>query len=249
MQFAYQSDRDVHPAVLQPGEVHIWRFALDVVGTAYQDLLRVLTEEERARAARFHFERDRRHFISGRGILRNLLGRYAGTSPGEIRFEHAQYGKPHLDSGINSRLRFNLSHSHGFALLAVTLEREIGIDIEKVRPEVATEQIAEDFFSETEVRTLRSLPETEQATAFFTCWTRKEAYIKARGEGLSFPLDRFDVSLAPQEPAALLRTLDDPGEAALWRMENIDPYPGYAGAIVVLGHDWEARGFEWRAER
>lgn len=247
MKFEPQGKGSDQRTRVQPGEVHVWRFALDVPEEALRQLHQTLSQEECSRAERFHFDKDRRHFICARGVLRRLLAGYAGIHPSAIRFLQAQYGKPYLEGHIGPPLRFNLSHSHGFALLAVTHEREVGIDIEKVRPEVATEQIAEEFFSESEVRTLRSLPEGEQTSAFFNCWTRKEAYIKARGEGLSFPLDRFDVSLAPGEPAALLRTADDPAEAKLWRMENIDPYPGYKGAIVVLGHDWNVRGFEWLA--
>ena len=159
--------------------------------------------------------------------------------PQYLRFTYGPRGKPALATDMGAvSLRFNVSHSHGLALYAMTRGRELGVDVERIRPEIVQEQVAERFFSPREVTTLRALPVPLQATAFFACWTRKEAYIKATGEGLALPLDQFDVSLAPGEPAALLRTAWDPQEAPRWTMQDLDPAPGYRAAVAVAGHDW-----------
>lgn len=178
-------------------------------------MLRVLSADERERAARFHFLKDREHFIAARGLLRLLLSRYLDLPPQQLSFSYSPYGKPALAGERDcTSLRFNVSHSHGVALYAFTLEREVGVDVEYIRQDVVGESIAEHFFSAQEVTSLRALPAGVQPQAFFNCWTRKEAFIKARGEGLSFPLDQFDVSLVPGEATALISTRNDPQEAA-----------------------------------
>ena len=199
----------------------------------------MLTVDERQRAERYIFERDRTHFVVARGLLRVLLGRYLRQEPQYLRFTYGPHGKPALatDTG-GGALGFNVSHSHGLALYAVTRGREVGVDVERIRPEVAQEKIAERFFSPREVTVLRALPTPLQAAAFFACWTRKEAYIKAKGEGLALPLDQFDVSLAPGEPAALSHTAWDPQEAACWALQDLAPAPGYRAAVAGAGHDW-----------
>jgi len=170
--------------------------------------------------------------------------------PGDVILQYSSFGKPALcaPAGTNALLRagtnallrpagegieFNLSHAHGLALYAVTRNRRVGIDVEWVRPDLATDAIAEQFFSPYEVATLRSLHDGLRTEAFFHCWTRKEAYIKARGEGLIFPLCQFDVSLTPEEPAVLLKTRGDPSEAAHWSMQALSPGPGYVAAVAV----------------
>lgn len=235
---------DVPPSYLRLGshEVDVWRIRLDQPDPEVRRLLRTLTPDESDRAARFHYERDRNHFVVARGQLRYILGRYLEMEPAKLRFRYSSYGKPSLSSELTDvALRFNLSHSHGWALLAVAIGREVGVDIEHVRPEVAGERIAERFFSIREIKVLRALPVHLQAEAFFNCWTRKEAYIKARGEGLSFPLDKFDVSLVPGEPAALLRTRGDALEAERWALRDLESSTGYAAAIAVEGHMWQLR--------
>ena len=181
--------------------------SLDQTQSQIQSFLHTLAADEQARAERFHFERDREHFIVARGVLRAILGRYLNRAPERLSFCYGAHGKPALagEAGADA-IRFNVSHSHGVALYAVTRGREVGIDLERIRFDLAVLEIAERFFSRREVATLRTLPTEAQRQAFFRCWTRKEAYIKARGEGLSLPLDQFDVSLAPGEPAALLGT-------------------------------------------
>ena len=215
--------------------MHVWRADLSPGRARLLELWQSLSADERERARRFHFERDRGSFIAARGALRNILSRYTGTAPGLLRFSYDAYGKPALSEAVAGRLRFNVSHSHGLALYAVTAGREVGIDLEFVREDFASLEVAERFFSPQEVSALRSLQPEERANAFFDCWTRKEAYIKARGEGLSHPLHLFTVSLKPGEPAALLSTEDDPRETARWSLRELSAGEGYRAAIAVEG--------------
>jgi 4'-phosphopantetheinyl transferase len=198
------------------------------------------------RATRFYFEKDRRHFIVARGVLRAILGRYLDLAPECLSFCYSSYGKPALsgEPDLNS-IRFNLSHSYGVALYAVTRGREVGIDLERIRSDLAVAQIAARFFHRREIEMLRALPGEMQNRAFFRCWTRKEAYIKARGEGLSLPLDRFDVSLDPGEPGMVDGASRDPSEASRWSLQELNPIPGYAAAVAVEGHDWHLTCWQW----
>ena len=179
-------------------------------------------------------------------MLRTILGHYLKMRPGQLRFRYSYYGKPYLAEEDNREdLRFNLSHSGDLVLIAVTRGRDVGVNIERIRQDVLDEGIAERFFSQLEVATLRSLPADLQAGAFFNCWTRKEAYIKARGEGLSLPLDKFDVSLAPGEPARLLETRIGSEETSDWSMQELAVGAGYAAALVVKGCDRQLKCLRW----
>lgn len=224
-------------------EVHVWRASCRLTATEILTLRRLLSDDELERAKRFHFARDRDHYTAARAALRVILGRYLNLPPAGLRFKYNSFGKPTLDGGAGG-LRFNLSHSGGLALYAVALGREVGVDVEHLKDEMDG-GVAERFFSPSEVAALRSLAPEAQKRAFFDCWTRKEAYIKARGEGLSLPLDSFDVSVAPDEPAALLRTRDDAGEASRWTLHELSPGPGYAAALAVEGGDWRLRCWRW----
>jgi 4'-phosphopantetheinyl transferase len=231
---------------LSSRDVHIWRTSLELSPFHVQRLRQILAADELDRAGRFYFERDRQHFTVARSVLRIILSRYQGIDPRQLAFSYSRYGKPALATAPRKDwLRFNVSHSHELAMYAVTSGREVGIDIEYIRPNVASEAIAEHYFSPCEVAMLRSLPAHLRHEAFFTCWTRKEAYIKARGEGLSFPLDHFDVSLKPGEPAALLRTLGDRYEASRWSLQELTPGAGYVAAVAVEGHDWQLTCWQW----
>ncbi|HEY6190088.1 MAG TPA: 4'-phosphopantetheinyl transferase superfamily protein [Pyrinomonadaceae bacterium] len=233
--------------VLRRKQVHVWRAALEQPSAVIDVLWDTLAVDERERAERFHFRRDREHYIVARGVLRNIIGRYSGIRPGALRFRYGSHGKPALAVELNeARINFNVSHSHNLALFAITRERELGIDIEYVRAEFAQGRVAEQFFSRREVATLRALPADAQAVAFFNCWTRKEAYVKAKGEGLSMPLDRFDVSLVPGEAAALLTTRGDAREASRWALQELMPAPGFVAAIAVEGHEWELECWQWQ---
>jgi 4'-phosphopantetheinyl transferase len=198
--------------MLGRNEVHVWRASLDEFSPQRDNFLHTLAAEEQTRAERFYFQTDCGRFINAHGILRAILGLYLNRAPNCLSFCYSSYGKPALtrESGGDA-IRFNMSHSRGVALYAVTRGREIGIDLEFIRSDLEVEQIAERFFSRSEIATLRALPTDLQKYAFFLCWTRKEAYIKARGEGLSLPLDQFDVSLIPGEPAELLLSKDAVG--------------------------------------
>lgn len=226
-------------SLLGNDEVHVWRAELDHNPSQINSLLYTLAEDERARAERFYFQRDRERFIVARGMLRRILGFYLNRAAESVSFCYGRQGKPALagESGEN-KIHFNMSHSHGLALYAVTRGRELGIDLEFMREDLEVEQLAERFFSQREIVTLRALPAGHRKHAFFLCWTRKEAYIKARGEGLSLPLDQFDVSLIPGEPAALLGTRPDSGEALGWSLAELSVAPGYVSAVAVEGHGW-----------
>jgi len=213
---------------LTAGEVHVWRLELDQPEHVLAEFRSTLEDHELERASRVHFEKHRNHFVVGRGGLRHVLARYVDVRPEEFRFSYGDYGKPALAEG---QLRFNMSHSHGVALFAVSTDRELGVDVEHVRADFASEDIAQRFFSRAEVKTFNALKKEEQVAAFFRCWTRKEAYIKAIGRGLSEPLDAFDVTLAPGDAAALLRA--ERGDVARWTMFNIDAGAEYAAALAA----------------
>ena len=235
------------PVVALPGdEVHVWRARLDAPPERVRRLFDVLAPDERERAGRFHFQRDRDRFTVARGLLRGILGGYLNSAPERLRFEYGAQGKPTLAAGHNpGGLRFNVSHSEGVALFAVTRGREVGVDVERVSARVSCEEIAGRFFSPREVAGLRALPAASREAAFFDCWTRKEAYIKACGAGLSLPLDGFDVTLAPGEPAALLENRLDPAEVSRWSLRELHPWPGFAAAVAVEGRGWRLKCWRW----
>lgn len=217
-----------------PNEVHVWRARLDKAWSWTMD--EALTLEDRARADRFRFESDRRRFCVARSSLRMILGRYLRTKPGRLQIELGDHGKPFFaNAKATLGLRFNLSHSHQLALIAVTRDREIGVDLEYMRGDFVTDEVAEHFFSAGEVAQFRAVPAELKTQSFFNCWTRKEAYIKARGEGLYCPLDQFEVSLIPGQPARLLNSRVDSGEASRWSFQELQAGPGYAATLAVEG--------------
>jgi 4'-phosphopantetheinyl transferase len=215
---------------LGPGEVHVWRISLAPAAAQLAALRRTLDDAERTRAARFHFERDRTAFTAARGALRTLLGRYLARPAEHIAFGYRDKGKPYLASGGD--LRFNLSHSGRFGLLAFGLGREIGVDIEQRRPLRDLLALARTSFSPAEYAAFCALPPSDQPDAFFSCWSRKEAFIKATGEGISQLAD-FDVSLAPGEPARLLRVAGDPPDQPRWSLHDLPAIAGHAAALVL----------------
>ena len=218
-------------------EVHIWRADLDAFAmTLSADDF--LAQDERKRAMQFHFERDRRRFRAARQILRLLLSRYLEVDAGELEFQYSAHGKPELRGRqADSEVTFNVSHSDSSAFFAFTLSRAVGIDVEQLRADIEVCEIAKRFFSESEQAALRGLAEHLQHQAFFACWTRKEAFVKAKGEGLSLPLHQFDVSLTPGQPAEILGTRPDAEERHRWSLWDLDAGSGYAAALVVEGND------------
>nr|AFB69926.1 4'-phosphopantetheinyltransferase 8N [uncultured bacterium] len=233
---------------LSMDEIHVWRAVLNVKAADLDRLQATLSHDERLRVARFRFLRDRRCFIAARGVLRHILAVYVGCEPAALRFCYSGTGKPALATDVGAPdLRFNLSHSHGLAIYVVARGREVGVDLESIQPRFVEDQIAERFFSAREVSALRALPISTQPEAFFNCWTRKEAFVKAKGLGLTIPLNSFEVSLTPGQPAELLSFHADPSEASRWKLAALVPSPGYIAAIAAEGKEWETRLLEWTA--
>lgn len=228
---------------LQLHHVDVWRIHLHLAGDSLKKLEAALSTDEVQRAARFHFPTDRDRFIAAHGCLRGILGQYLHCEPGQINFSANQYGKPALRE---RSLEFNLSHSGEFALVAVTLKRKVGVDVERIRQGISSHVIARQYFSKSEVAELETLPLEKREAAFFTCWTRKEAYIKAQGMGLSLPLESFDVSLSPNEPAILRATRPDAEEPTRWTLMSLDVDPNYGSAVAIEGRGMELRLWNWK---
>jgi 4'-phosphopantetheinyl transferase len=224
------------------GQVDIWRVHLDVTADVLRMLGKLLSPGEAERAARFYFLADRNRFLVSHASLRKILARYLLSEPGQLGFSVNAYGKPSLDGG---GLEFNLSHSGDFALIAVTRAHRVGVDVERMRAGISTDIIGRRFFSKAEMFELHSLPAEQREAAFFDCWTRKEAYIKAQGMGLALPLDSFDVSLSPGQPATLRATRPDREEAARWTLLSLEVGPGYAAAVAVEAQNLECRCWDW----
>jgi 4'-phosphopantetheinyl transferase len=228
-------------------ELHLWRVSLDQPAEVYRACLDTLTPDESQRAGRFHFDRHRQQFVVARGALRAVLGHYLGRPPGQLRFTYSPFGKPEVEGEEGPDcLRFNLSHAEGVALIALTRGREVGVDVEAVREEFPGMEIAERFFSEREVETLRAMPEGARAAAFFLYWTRKEAYIKALGEGLSHPLRRFSVSLADGESRVLAEPEGVAHEASEWFVKGVALGASHAAAVAFRGPVTDSRFRQWR---
>jgi len=218
---------------LTVGTVQVWQLRLDEVGTYEAVLMPLLTAEECQRAWRFHFARDRQTFVGTRAVLRILLGAYLGQDPAKIQFHYGAWGKPILVPEENVKgVEFNVSHSHGLALLAFHREQAVGVDVEMIRADLDLEEMAVRFFSTREVTRLRMLPVEERTAAFFRCWTRKEAFLKACGTGLALSLSRFSVSLEVDR-AELLEAVDRPEEVARWKLVPLSVGGEYAAALAV----------------
>ena len=219
---------------LRTGEIHVWRQNLDLPLSQVEAFASPLSNDEKIRARRFRFDIGRTEFVVSRGTLRVLLEAYQGVPADRLQFAYSEYGRPRLAVPAGPEpIEFNVSHSAGVALLAFSRFQRIGIDVEKVRREFDAVEIAENFFSESERALLRDLHPDMRHEAFFRCWTRKEAFIKALGEGLSHPRDAFDVSLAPGEPAALLATRPDAREADRWSLREIAVPDSYVATLAV----------------
>jgi 4'-phosphopantetheinyl transferase len=228
---------------LASSEVDVWSVRLEC-SSAYVAVLRhTLSDDEGARADRFSFERDRRRFICARGTLRRLLAQYLDVEARELTFSYGPNGKPALSGQFARALTFNVSHSHELALVAVGRDVEVGVDVEAVRSMDDTDNIAAKFFSAREAAQFRALPLAMRTAAFFACWTRKEAYLKALGSGLAKALDEFDVVFAPGEAAALF-VHGDEHETARWSIRELSPAAGYIGALVAEG-DGGVRCWQW----
>lgn len=233
--------------------VDVWRVHLSSTIPSEDSL----SEDERQRASRFHFDVDRDRYIAAHASLRDVLARYLHCDPHVLKFFTNEYGKPSLtrsndfsrsvksatEVATTHDIEFNLSHSGDFALIAVAYGRKIGVDVELIRAGIELEDLARRNFSPREVSELMSLPAEQRARGFFNCWTRKEAYIKAQGLGLSMPLDSFDVSLG--EPAALKATRPDENESARWSLHSLNVESDYAAALAVEGNNLKIKCWDW----
>jgi 4'-phosphopantetheinyl transferase len=217
---------------LKDGEIHVWRVDLNQEASGVQKLFETLSPDEKQKAERYRFEKDRNHFAAARGSLRKILGVYLGVSPDQIRFSYNRYGKPFLNTE-NQRIRFNVSHSHGVALVAVTRGREIGIDIEFINDDLAVLKTAEKVFSPAETSMLKNLSPNLQTAAFFSVWTRKEALLKAIGEGFSYSPKQFTVSAAERETLSFTNNFQT---ARNWSLTTLPAAPDYAAALAVEGN-------------
>ena len=236
--------RDLPALPLDSQSVHVYRACLDVVPAVREKLSAALSLDELERAGRFHFERDRHRFVVARGMVRAILARYLEVEPAVLEFAYGSHGKPTLAHSWSSPpLCFNVAHSQDLGILAVA-RSEVGVDIECFRPIEDCEAIVSRYFSPAEAAALMRFEPERRLTAFFYCWTRKEAFIKARGEGLSYPLESFEVTMAPGEPARLLRISGD--DVDRWFMLDLPLAPDAAGALVVKGEDVEVSGWEWQ---
>lgn len=230
---------------LSSGTVHVWRIPLGQSASRVAQLAALLSPDEQGRVARLFFTQDKSRFTICRAVLRSILGRYLDTDPAQVHFYYGNRGKPFIaETGTGMSLHFNLTHSHELGLCAFTRDGRIGLDLEFMRPLPNAEAIAMRFFSFREFHKLSTLPAQHRHQGFFNCWTRKEAYIKATGDGLSYPLDQFEVSLAPGEPVRILNVTTDPKEAERWSLYSIMPAPQYVAALAVEGrnhqlHYWE----------
>lgn len=229
-------------------QVHVWAVNLDQTSHERDAFWQTFTEEEQNRAERFYFEHDKFHFIVARGVLRQLLASYLDILPGDVTFAYGHNGKPELARGHHSNgriLQFNLSHTRGMGLIGVSWNRMLGVDIERVRPLEDGPNIAKRFFSKWEVEQFFALPEALYPQAFFNCWTRKEAFIKAIGDGLTYPLANFDVTLQPGQEVKLIRVEGSRKKAEKWRLISLEPADGYVGAVIAEGKGWRVNRYRW----
>lgn len=217
---------------LKSGEAHVWLARLDEQAAAESE--RLLSGDERIRAERFRFAPDRKRFVAARALLRVILGKYLQTNPRRIRFEYNEYGKPFLNRETLSSIKFNLSHSDDSALYAFTDGREIGIDIERIKPSFVDEAMLSQCLTHREIARFRTLPKTERDLFFFDCWTRKEAYLKARGSGLSLPANEIETSHLSESPNAFF---ENDAESRLLRrsFQKLPSIPGCAAALAIEG--------------
>ncbi len=228
-------------------EVHVWSLSLGLTPAALADAASLLDPAEAERAARFRFERDRHRFIAGRGQLRAILGSCLKADPAGLQFGCGPQGKPVLaGAGSRANWHFNLTHSADLALLALTRCGPVGIDVERIRPMTDAGRLVARFFSPRESAAFQALPAEQQPAAFFNLWTRKEAWLKATGRGLSQSLALVEVSFVPGEPARLLG-LPGGAEALLrWRLDDLAPAPGFAGALVAPAQAQPQPLRQWR---
>lgn len=227
---------------LQTNQVHVWRASLKRNEGELAELLNLLNFQEKDRAAKFISEQAKNNFIVARGMLRSLLAKYLHIKPQDLLFQQGQHGKLYLNS---STLQFNLSHSHDLALFIFALHQPVGIDVEFIRDDFDCAHIAQRFFSKKETADLLTLPPDQQLHAFFNCWSRKEAFIKAIGRGIFFALDEFSVEVSNKQEGRLQLQITDPEfNAKDWSLEALNPAYGYVGAFAISRQKYEVSFYE-----
>lgn len=235
---------------LHEGEVHVWRGIVDIPSSRLQVYREILNGDEQQRACRLRFPRHQRRFIAARGMLRFLLGHYLDLSPHEIELDVGSHGKPFVKNEGVRTLYFNVSHSQKIALFAFSHESEVGIDVEGPQPRLDHQAVAKRVLNSQEQQWLHSLPSQKQKAAFLTCWTRKEAFAKAHGTGLTFPFRNITVTFQPDQPARIVKIEDSWLNSRPWAMYPVYPRTRYAGALVVAGQPhfikyWDYQ--EWKS--
>jgi 4'-phosphopantetheinyl transferase len=226
---------------LEAHEVHVWRVTLGATPEQLAAFAALLSEDERRQAERYQFPELRRRAVALRAVQRTLLGAYLAEPPGRLRFRQGPFGKPYLEG--RAELQFNAAHSEALALFAFARGREVGVDLERIRPGEANELVAEGFFAAREAALLRALPRARWDEVFFTMWVCKEAFLKATGRGIAGGLHEPEIVL---EPRPRLYLPGSPGEAARWDLRMLDPGPDFAAAVVAEGRDWSVRCWDYR---
>lgn len=230
---------------LGPRTVHAWAVPVTDPPVPLEALRVHLSVTERDRAARFHFEADRVRYVIARGLLRELLARYSCSEPGALRFVYGEHGKPALRDAGAGELEFNVSHSGDWVMIGVARGSAVGVDVERIRPVSDLDAIVARRFTAAEAARILDLPQPDRTVAFFTCWTRKEACLKAFGSGLSASLDRFEVSERLEDPAPLRSVAGVPHHVADWSLWSLVPEPGYLAAVAVQSADFTLIARKW----
>jgi 4'-phosphopantetheinyl transferase len=230
-------------------EIHVWATTLSVPPESLEDFAAILSPDEKERARKFKFDKHRNRFIAGRGALRKILGQYLRTDPADLRFVHLANGKPALDESFaGAGIHFNLAHSEDLALVAVTRLGMVGVDVECIRPVKDMDELVARFFSSRESEAFQKVPADKKPAAFFNLWTRKEALLKATGEGITRSLSLVEVSFLLGEPARLVAISGDVEKAAGWSLRELSPATGFTGAVAIQAKDVEEQCWKWLRE-
>ena len=231
---------------LNENEIHLWASYLDLEPTVLEAFMASLAEVERLRAKTFRFKQHQNRFIAGRGLLRLILSQYLQIESDRVEFQYNAQGKPNLSSTFESSgIHFNLTHSEGIALLAVTRIGPVGIDVERIRMINDAKELVNRFFSESESDSFQNLGLNEKRIAFFNLWTCKEAFLKATGEGITQLLNQVEVSFRPGKPARLIAVSGDSERASLWSVHNLSPAPDFAAAVAIQAENVRLRCWKW----
>lgn len=231
------------PSLPQAGQVHLWRSPLSLEVVQTQQHYGLLSPDEKQRAAKFHYPEDRDHFINARGVLRRLLGQYLGISPAEVTFTYTKFGKP--DLAIETQLKFNISHAGGYGLFGFTSGAPLGVDLEETDDSIEVQRLASRFFSPPEAAAVLALSPNDRPAAFFRTWTRKEAFIKAHGEGLSLPLHQFVVTVSLDAPVQFKQIDWAPEMVAEWSLTSFMVREELPGAVALGGKLQECCFFDF----